>query len=315
MEEKKTVVIGLTAYNLPRETEALIRSCVSEKYDVVIDVHQNTRRNAELTKLGERVLEENRAAALEGRQGEYGNILWSFHEKNRGLAASWNDTLIRGYGGEEYDAAVVILVNDDIEFREGDIDKIADYALAHPDKYMITVNGYNDHPTLQTWTGLGFSCFAVNRIGWETLGCFDENFVPIYFEDCDYGRRGYLAGLQMDEVKTTRVFHHGSLHWQVDKAAHDQNTGEGPANQANAAYFRKKWQNLPGVKGPDGNDLPMYDFPFGEDFPLEVYPCSGIGKSIKAGVPKRPYYISPANRHAPYGPGFDRTDIDEVVKI
>ncbi|NBW20400.1 MAG: hypothetical protein EBR82_71775 [Caulobacteraceae bacterium] len=153
---------------------------------------------------------------------------------------------MQGYDVEKCD--VVLLVNDDITFLPGALDTFAEYAIARRDAYMVTVLGYHHHYAKHTelgqqplW-GFGFSCFAVNPIGWETIGCFDENIAPIYFEDCDFGQRGYLAGLHMAECKTAGVIHWGSLSAKQDGQAAYLET----KNPISAQYYTQKWGCLPG---------------------------------------------------------------------
>ncbi len=294
--------VGVIAYNVANPLLWLINSLADENgkttngNEVYLYLHGHSTKQAQPEVW--QICNDAEVGSMKSERYHWVHF-WD-HGKNRGLAASWNNALIAGYDRDKCD--VVLLVNDDIQFLPGSLDKMAEYAVAHRDKYMITVMGYHHHYASnaqlgqQPFWGFGFSCFAINPIGWETIGCFDENFAPIYFEDCDFGQRGYLAGLQMDECKDAIVVHWGSLSSQ----GQGQQEINDKANPLLKEYYTKKWGCLPGL---------------GEQFKTPFNLCKpGVEnrEAIKSayGITTPDLRISPETRHHPYGPLWDRYDIE-----
>ncbi len=233
--------IGIIAYNVATELDGLIKSLASNtsEHSIIVYLHQHSTREKEpdVTFVCE---------CWQGMTRPPFEVKYKYHGINRGIAASWNDALYQGYEVDGCD--VVLLVNDDITFLPGALDTFAEFAVAHRENYMVTTLGYHNHYATNTqlgeqplW-GFGFSCFAVNPIALQTIGYFDENFFPIYYEDCDYGRRGYLAGLQMAECKNAGIVHWGSLSAKQDGQAEVLQS----KSPLNAAYYHKKWGGGPG---------------------------------------------------------------------
>jgi len=246
--------IGIIAYNVAKELDGLLQSIAgsaTKDLQIYVYLHQHSTKEKEPEVTA--ICEEWENIAF-----RYFSVDYTYHGVNRGLSASWNDALYEGYEVDKCD--VVLLVNDDISFLRGALDRFAKFAVSRRDAYMVTVMGYHHYYAQRTdlgqqplW-GFGFSCFAVNPIAVETIGYFDTNIFPIYFEDCDYGRRGYLAGLQMAECKDAGIIHWGSLSAQV-KGQEEMLAVKSPLN---AAYYTRKWGGLPG----SGNDV--YPTPFND---------------------------------------------------
>lgn len=100
------------------------------------------------------------------------------------LASAWN-MAPKIFDGEPS----VLILNDDAAFLPGWLQRIcqaADHNLGFP--------------FLCTDATESFSHFVWNRCGWETLGTFDENFWPIYFEDADMKVRVKLSGSQIGHM-------------------------------------------------------------------------------------------------------------------
>jgi GT2 family glycosyltransferase len=172
---------------------------------------------------------------------------------------------------------------------KSDVDRIAEIAATHREHYGWTILGYNSHyRDRQPWRGIGWSCLALNPILLRTVGIGDENIVPVYLEDCDWGNRAHLAGLSLNELKQTRVVHLGSLHHQVCEKANFQNTNPAsPAHQALHAYYSRKWGGLPGSHA--------YTVPFND--------------------PNLSLFIGPEHKERPYGPLYDRYGIAGEVTV
>jgi GT2 family glycosyltransferase len=199
--------------------------------------------------------------------------------ENRGLSKSWNEGMLDAYGAG---ADVVIIVNDDVHFSPSDVDKLAEKAARHADRYIVSCAGYHGRFG-RTIPSHGYACFAINPIALRRLGCFDENFFPAYCEDQDYAYRASLAGLCEENCADTMVYHLGSAAIFSDAVLRQQNCY---TQGQNMQYYQRKWG------GPAGQEIftaPFNDSRFG---------C----------------YIAPEQRHVPYGTSYDRVD-REIVKV
>lgn len=135
---------------------------------------------------------------------------------NLGVAASWNFTI-----RTTADAPWWLLANADIEFAPDDLNVLHEWMDA------------------QTGPAIGmlveFGAFAINAACVETVGFFDENYVPIYCEDTDYRRRCLLAGVPLTTLPS-RTTHVGSVSYQGKHAPDNART-----YPQNVAYYRAKW--------------------------------------------------------------------------
>lgn len=259
--------IGLVtiAYRLPLATLRLLTSAVSEEHEVETHLFQHS--------------DDPDVAAICELFGPRDDVTLYPYGVNRGLSKSWNEGMLAAY---DNGCDVVIIVNDDCVFRPGDLDTLAGFAVQHRDKYINPAWGYNER--LGRRGSLGYSCFAINPVALEEIGCFDENIFPIYFEDCDYGIRAKLAGLELKDCEMTDIRHGGSatIHSSPMVMAQHQRTFN-----ANRDYFLRKWGGEPGKE--------KFESPFDD---------GRFGLKIK-----------PEKRSAPYGERYDRSDFDELVKI
>lgn len=192
------------------------------------------------------------------------------HCTNRGVALSWNDGSLAAFDdGND----VVIICNDDIEFSPGDIDKIAKKAMACRKNYLISCAGF--HVVNDEWrTTHGYSCFALNPIAIERVGCFDENFFPAYLEDIDHHRRATMLGLVEENCSDTAVTHIGSRTIASDYLLSIKNMH---TQQRNMRYMEQKWDVISHIGG--------YMCPF-----------NNVKFDLKIRI---------EDRHAPY-PGYNR---------
>lgn len=216
--------------------------------------------------------DEPTVAACEAIAEEYGEAC-TFHDlrRNAGLSRAWNTGALNLYADG---ADAVIIANDDIVFGEGDVERIAAHAMEHRGSFIVVCGGYherNDEPV----PSHGYSCFVLQPIALEVIGCFDENLFPAYFEDCDYGRRARLAGLEQSVCPGTSVAHVGSGTIYRDPELNRRNHSTFTRNQA---YYRRKWGGA--------NDHEVHATPFDD--------------------PAFTVRIAPEDRHHPYGPEYDR---------
>lgn len=201
-----------------------------------------------------------------------------FHDcrQNRGLAKSWNEGLIDVMGAD-----VAIIANDDIQATHDDLLILAQSAYEHREAGIVVCEGFNVR--MDEKQQLQFAIPAINPIALETIGYFDENFTPIYFEDTDYCRRAALAGVKFYNAGETNIIHTGSATVGTVAELYAQNN---VTFRKNLEYYWKKWG------GPPGQET--FTCPF-NDTRLDLR-------------------ITAEQRDNPY-PGYNRTDIAEVVKI
>lgn len=255
--------IVTTAYNSVTYLDKLIRTSQldADKHDITLSIflHSKERKTVEV---------------IEQAIREKYPIIYFAYGENRGLAKSWNDGMLHGYHNLHSD--VVIIANDDIYFSPGDVDKIAQKAVVCRGNYMISVAGHHDYLE-EDRPSHGYSCFAINPIALETIGCFDHNCHPAYGEDLDHHRRATLAGLVEENCSDTNVIHEGSCAIRHDAILSLANM---TTQQRNIIYLRIKWNS--------DNHLGGYAVPFNNpEFNLK---------------------ITPEERHCPY-PGYNRVDV------
>ncbi len=251
------VAIVTVAYNVPGATKALLDSARRDcRHGLSFLVVGHSRLPEKVRELGE--VAQSRDVELR----DYGI--------NRGLAKSWNEGILWGY---ERKADVVLVVNEDVEFEPGDVERLADSAYAQRDKFLVMGRCFHGHE--ERWERSEYGCFAFNPPALQVLGCFDENFFPVYYEDSDFRQRARLAGLEPGYCPDVAIRHVGSASLQQPEVAR-QNTRTYAANRA---YYQRKW-------GGDGGDE-TFDRPFDDA--------------------RFSYYIDPRVRTTPY-PGFDRAD-------
>lgn len=206
------------------------------------------------------------------------NMIIHDYGVNRGLAQSWNDGIIESY---ERGADAVLVVNDDVTMSREDMLILANAAVEHREAGIIEAEGFNErmneHQILQ------FAVFGINPIALDTIGYFDQNFAPIYFEDSDYSRRAALAGLIYHNAGETSMVHRGSATIGSVPELNQQN--HMTFSLCNA-YYRRKWGGEPGQE--------IFRHPFND---------TRVGLKIHAD-----------HRFAPYQ-GYNRIDLHEVVKL
>lgn len=163
----------------------------------------------------------------------YPRVIYIPHGTNRGLSASWNDGIENAY---RLGADVAIIINDDMLPDSGDIQRVAQAAIDHPECGIIKCMGTDKRSGSRT--PMEFGLTAITKRGWEVVGCFDENISPIYWEDIDWGRRHGLTGLPLYAVEDTSAVHQGS------KTSLTVSDGVALAQQAydrNQDYYIRKW--------------------------------------------------------------------------
>ena len=152
------------------------------------------------------------------------SVLWSRPGFNLGCGASWNFIVRARPAGPWW-----LIVNADLEFGPGD--------LAHADQHMTAFGGFA--------TLFEYGAFCLDRKVVDTVGWFDENFHPMYFEDRDYERRLGLAGIDTVVLEASCRHDNSSTIHSDQWFAHRNNV----TFHDNANYFVAKWGGYPRQEG------------------------------------------------------------------
>jgi hypothetical protein len=140
-----------------------------------------------------------------GLCSEYSNIYTTFYLKFRGLTKMWNDAIINGC--KQY----TCIMNDDSIVTEGFIDE-------------LVANNANNQDILKI--NNGWACFIVNKDYLENSGFFNEYYIGIGYEDCDFVRQrgdkpGYTTNKFIDLASESESFNSFPKHIEGDLARQD----------------------------------------------------------------------------------------------
>jgi GT2 family glycosyltransferase len=278
--------IGVIVISYNADPEPLFNSIQASGHGVRLYVFlhgQDARLKARL---------ESVTAATNSRYFPYGI--------NRGVARSWNEGLRASLDdGNE----ATLLVNDDLFFYGNGFDVFADFVLSEsrrvPEFGTISAFGLDTGTSGSVGAGKfhqrphwqGAACMAIGRKAIETVGYFDQNFWPAYFEDADYFRRLELSGVPNLWDERILLEHNRSQTVRSDfllKRLHDERT------RRNEQYYIRKWGGLRGWGGPDE--------PPGQEFFTHPFNDPNVGCVIPL-----------AAIDAPYGPKYDRQDLGETA--
>lgn len=170
---------------------------------------------------------------------------------NMGVASSWNWLINKIFNDSSINYSVIL--NDDIYWGREQEDFnlfLAEFERAQ-EKVQGIEKGFILAPTESKYD---WCVFVISRAAWETIGEFDENFFPAYFEDCDYKYRAKLAGIAIHKILRGPARFVSSGTMQKNKSLLDN-------TEKNRAYYISKWGGEPGKE--------IYTQPFnGENKPL-----------------------------------------------
>jgi GT2 family glycosyltransferase len=173
--------------------------------------------------------------------------------ENLGVAASWN--LGIKHAQTQWNSDIYVILNNDIVLQEGTIDTMIE-ELMKPNCALIsatdvcskisepcTIHTYKVSNKHELTEAPEFSCFALKRNTVDTIGYFDPNFYPAYFEDNDYHHRLKLAGLKALKTNQAVYYHYGSRTMKQDD---DIKALCNNGYAINREYYIDKWGGLPG---------------------------------------------------------------------
>ena len=150
---------------------------------------------------------------------------------NMGVAGSWNHTIRANMNDPWW-----VLANNDMKLSPGSLRALSD---------SMSDIDHNETPVIsriqvgnEDW-GNHFGVFAVNAAAIETVGWFDENLYPIYFEDTDWMRRAEKLDIRRILVPSGS-FHDGNASWKDSRVLREHNK---KSWDGNVKYFDSKWDN------------------------------------------------------------------------
>lgn len=138
------------------------------------------------------------------------------------VAATWN-YFMSNYPG------IKIITNDDIEFGSTTIETAVNEFRSYPDHDMFLMYGY--------------SCYILRDRTFKSIGRFDENFQPAYFEDNDHHHRMVIAGAKTKNVEETGVIHLGSQ--TIKSYSETEMDNHHRTFNKNREYYISKWGGQP----------------------------------------------------------------------
>ena len=164
---------------------------------------------------------------------------------NLGVAASWN-LVVKWAPLEPY----WVIANADAKLAPGDLSDLrAEMELGGP--RWVGMNG--------DWRVFGITADAI-----RLAGLFDENYHPVYAEDCDYERRCGLSGVEAYTIGTGTT-HSGSAAIRSDPAYAERNARTHPSN---LAYHAAKWGG--GIRGGERFATPFDRGGSARDWTLDI---------------------------------------------
>ncbi len=162
-------------------------------------------------------------------------------KENRGVSGGWNLGIERAQAaGCDY----AIIMNDDSIFEKGTIDKLVEAIDSGAGFVVSAINRRDqiDDLPYEIRPGCDYSCFIMNpQSFFDTVGRFDENFYPAYFEDNDMERRILLSGNKPVHRTDAMHFHRGGGTQYYDPNP----TVSGEMFENNRYYYIRKWGGEP----------------------------------------------------------------------
>ena len=247
----KKVAVCIPAYSSAENIDYCIESVIKSNntfFDIEILLYNNSIKPA--------IIE-----TCQSLSSEYKFIRLFDYRLNLGCSRTWNEAIELVYRyNSEYET--LIIINDDIFFKNNSFIKFVKYALDNQNIPVIVGPNHSHN---------GFSAFAYNKIAYDLFGFFDENIYPAYFEDTDFANRVVLSGYKIPvfEMELTHLKHEG-LNNNISDIF---NIVYLPKIRY---YYNLKWNNPDITSGFN----PQYKYPFND----ETY-----GYKITLADRKKPY--------------------------
>ena len=192
-----------------------------------LDSHEETNRQTETLLQS---LETDLASTL-GHENIM-KLTVARHEDNLGFSAGVNRIILTAKESPYW-----LIANNDVGFFSGALREIS---------FQMT-NFMGQYAQACAWAMVGepigpFSTFVLTTRAVQTVGIWDENFWPVYGEDCDYEARLVRAKCPIIfESNTSRVARHiGSASWRTTGQTSSLAKLVGKGNN-NFDYIQQKW--------------------------------------------------------------------------
>jgi GT2 family glycosyltransferase len=174
-------------------------------------------------------------------KAKYGDVLECYKSAiNKGCAGGWNFCIQKALADPE--CKWVILAGHDIVVHPRTLSNLVHRYLRGGVDITSGVDAVYDAdlptPEDKEVPGANFSLILLPRKVIETVGLFDENFWPAYFEDNDYHYRAILAGCGNGVWTWLAPFRHA-------RSSTIRTYPQLLAQSKSAAYFIQKWGGLP----------------------------------------------------------------------
>lgn len=231
-------------------TEAALSDCLAQSVPVrVLVILQGVA--GELRQHIERIAEQ-----------EPRLLVWSHDPPLPSLSATWNRALqfVWAVGGTE-----ALVVNNDVRLH-AETYRMLRLAREQTSALFVSAVGVDTEAQTMGWSvdltyiaasrgGPDFSCFLISKSCHERYR-FDEGFVPLYGEDCDYHRRLMLAG-DGDKIFSINLpYHHIGGGSQTLKALSKEQREALERRIGNSRmYYASKW-------GTGGINKETFTIPF-----------------------------------------------------
>lgn len=152
---------------------------------------------------------------------------------NAGCAASWNEIITL------FPAKWWLISNNDIQFMPGDLAKMDDAAEKNRSEGRKAAG--------LLLTQHHFSAFIITPDCVETVGLFDINFFPVYYEDTDYWYRSIISGVRHAAITDLCIIHgeNGNVSCTV-KSDKKMAFRLAEILHRNAEYYSAKWGGING---------------------------------------------------------------------
>jgi len=196
---------------------------------VVLDTIESVKKNSVDSEL---LVVDDGSTVLSGFLKDSADI-YIKHEKNKGIAPSWNDGMDASSG--EY----VVIINDDILVPGHWLETLTEPFYERMDCGVSApmVSGFNEtplvlmgRPCVENYKFYPGYCFMLSRD--RFFEHFDEQFVPFNFDDTDYWMRLKKKKYKMMRAPLSIWHKEGDV---IHKLAHER------VNSENHKKFIKKW--------------------------------------------------------------------------
>jgi len=193
------------------------------------------------------------SARMYGKAKPY--FFYRRNERNLGVSPAWNYGVAKCF---EVGCDYVLVINNDVLLHPEMIDNLVErFEKKDEDVVMVTamdIRGDLTNPTdvltistsaydsVEESVHPNYSAFMINKKYWNTIGEFDEGFMPAYFEDNDSHYRIKVAGLKAITYPPALFYHYGSATQNENRM---NPVVASVMFEKNRDYFRSKWGGLP----------------------------------------------------------------------